>query len=57
MLGGSALVIGALLALPVMYVVASFFAGTGDAWAHLAATALPRYVWNRSCCCWQSHGA
>ena len=45
-LGGSALAIGALLALPVMYVIASFFAGTGDAWAHLAATALPRYVWN-----------
>ena len=45
-LGGFTLLIGALLALPVAYVVASFFAGTGDAWAHLAATVLPRYVWN-----------
>jgi iron(III) transport system permease protein len=46
LLGGSALAIGALLALPVLFVVASVFAGVGDTWAHLAATALPSYVWN-----------
>lgn len=41
-----AVVIAAALALPVISVLASFFGGTGDAWAHLAATALPRYVAN-----------
>ena len=45
-LGTSTLLIGALLALPVLSVVGSLFAGTGEAWAHLAATALPRYVGN-----------
>ncbi|HEX9184087.1 MAG TPA: iron ABC transporter permease, partial [Burkholderiales bacterium] len=34
------------MALPVAYVVMSFFGGAGDTWAHLAATALPRYVAN-----------
>ncbi len=38
--------IAAVLALPIISVVASVFAGAGDTWAHLAATALPRYVWN-----------
>jgi len=40
------LAIGALLALPVLFVVASVFRGGGETWAHLAATALPAYVWN-----------
>jgi iron(III) transport system permease protein len=35
-----------VLALPVVSVVTSFFSGAGDTWAHLAATALPRYVAN-----------
>ena len=46
LLGGTALAIGALLALPVLFVVFSVFGGATDTWAHLAATALPRYVWN-----------
>jgi iron(III) transport system permease protein len=46
LLGATALAIGALLALPVMFVVSSVFRGGGDTWAHLAATALPAYVWN-----------
>jgi iron(III) transport system permease protein len=41
-----ALTAGALLALPVLFVVSSVFRGGGEAWAHLAATALPAYVWN-----------
>ena len=47
-LGAIALSIAALLALPVVSVVMSFFVGTGDTWAHLFATALPRYVGNTS---------
>ena len=46
LLGSVAITIAALLALPVVSVLASFFAGTGETWAHLAATALPRYVVN-----------
>ena len=46
LLGGTALATGALLALPVLFVVASVFSGATETWAHLAATALPRYVWN-----------
>jgi iron(III) transport system permease protein len=46
LLGGTALAIGALLALPVLFVVFSVFGGATDTWAHLAATALPRYVGN-----------
>jgi iron(III) transport system permease protein len=46
LLGSSAIVIAAVLALPVVSVVMSFFSGAGDTWAHLAATALPRYVLN-----------
>jgi iron(III) transport system permease protein len=46
LLGGVALVTGALLALPVALVIASVFQGGGETWSHLAATALPRYVWN-----------
>jgi iron(III) transport system permease protein len=45
-LGGSALAVAALLALPVAAVVASFLGGASELWAHLAATALPRYVGN-----------
>ena len=41
-----ALAIGALLALPVVLVVASLFQGGGDTWSHLVDTGLPRYVWN-----------
>jgi iron(III) transport system permease protein len=37
---------GVLLALPVALVVASVFQGGGETWAHLAGTALPRYVGN-----------
>jgi len=44
--GSAALVVAALLALPVVSVVASFLGGGSDLWSHLAATALPRYVWN-----------
>ena len=46
LLGSSAIVIAALLALPVVSVAMSFFGGAGDTWAHLAATALPRYLLN-----------
>ncbi len=35
-----------LVALPVAWVVLSFFGGTGETWSHLAATSLPRYVGN-----------
>jgi iron(III) transport system permease protein len=46
LLGGTALAIGALLALPVLFVASSVFSSGSETWAHLAATALPRYVWN-----------
>jgi iron(III) transport system permease protein len=46
LLGGIAVLIAAVVALPVVFVVLSLFSGTGDTWAHLAATALPRYVLN-----------
>jgi iron(III) transport system permease protein len=46
LLGSAAVVIAALLALPVVSVLTSFFTGAGDTWTHLAATALPRYVAN-----------
>jgi iron(III) transport system permease protein len=46
LLGGSTVLVAALLALPVLAVGASFFSGASDAWSHLAATALPRYVGN-----------
>ena len=45
LLGGAAVLSAALLALPVLFVVASFFGGASDSWSHLA-TALPRYVGN-----------
>jgi iron(III) transport system permease protein len=45
-LGGSTVIIAAALALPVVSVLASVFGGATDAWQHIAATLLPRYVWN-----------
>jgi iron(III) transport system permease protein len=45
-LGTVALLTGALLALPVVLVVATVFQGASETWTHLAATVLPRYVWN-----------
>jgi iron(III) transport system permease protein len=46
LLGGTALAVGVLLALPVLFVVVSVFGGVSETWSHLAATALPRYVWS-----------
>ena len=46
LLGSFALLVAALLALPVVSVMASFLGGASDLWTHLAATALPRYVGN-----------
>ena len=46
LLGSVAILIAALLALPVVSVLASFLVATGDTWAHLASTALQRYVVN-----------
>jgi iron(III) transport system permease protein len=40
------LLIGALLALPVLSVVLSTFAGTGEAWQHIVETSLARYTAN-----------
>jgi iron(III) transport system permease protein len=45
-LGGTALAIGVLLALPVLFVLSSVVRGGGETWAHLTATGLPVYVWN-----------
>ncbi|HZM35389.1 MAG TPA: iron ABC transporter permease [Burkholderiales bacterium] len=45
-LGGMTLVIGVLLALPVLYVLSSVLSGGGETWSHLAETALARYVGN-----------
>jgi iron(III) transport system permease protein len=38
--------IAVLLVLPIASVLGSLFAGSGDTWAHLAATSLPKYVGN-----------
>lgn len=46
LLGWAALGTGALLALPVVFVVSSVFSGGGETWSHLVATVLPRYVLN-----------
>src|SRR5687767_13323622 len=46
LLAAASLVIAALLALPVLTVLASVFSGGTDTWSHLVATVLPRYVWN-----------
>ena len=45
-LGATAVVVAALLALPVVAVVSSVFYGAGEAWSHLAATVLARYAGN-----------
>lgn len=45
-LGSTAILVAALLALPVFTVVMSVFSGAGDTWTHLAATALPGYLLN-----------
>jgi iron(III) transport system permease protein len=46
LLAGAAFAVAALLALPIVTVLASVFSGASDTWAHLASTVLPRYVWN-----------
>jgi iron(III) transport system permease protein len=46
LLGATALAVGALLAAPVLFVVANVFRGGGETWSHLAATGLPTYAWN-----------
>jgi iron(III) transport system permease protein len=38
--------IAAIIATPVLVVLSSVFAETGDVWAHLSSTVLPRYVAN-----------
>lgn len=45
-LGVLAVGIAAFIALPVLSVLSSVAAGGGEAWAHIAATLLPRYAWN-----------
>jgi iron(III) transport system permease protein len=45
-LGTASCAIAALLALPVLWVVASVFSGGSETWTHLASTVLPRYVAN-----------
>ena len=45
-LGVAAVLVGAALALPLVSLLASLFGGASDAWAHLVATALPRYAGN-----------
>ena len=46
LLGVVAIVTAALLALPVVSVLASIFSGGTGAWQHIASTLLPRYIWN-----------
>jgi iron(III) transport system permease protein len=46
LLGSIGILIAAVVALPVVFVLLSVFAGAGDTWKHLAATALPGYVLN-----------
>ena len=46
LLGILTVVIGAVLALPLLSIVGSVFSGASDTWQHLAATVLPRYVGN-----------
>ena len=43
-LGAAAVGIAALLSLPVLAVLASLFAGAGDAWQHIATTLLPGVI-------------
>ena len=46
LLSGASFAVAALLALPVLVILTSIFGGGTDTWSHLAATVLPRYVWN-----------
>lgn len=41
-----ALLVAALVSIPVIVVASSVFVPTGDVWAHLSSTVLPRYVSN-----------
>lgn len=45
-LGGLSLALAAVLVLPLLAVLASLFQPAGEAWRHIAATLLGRYVWN-----------
>jgi iron(III) transport system permease protein len=45
-LGATALIIAALLAVPVISVATSLLSGEGQTWSHLVSTALPRYITN-----------
>ena len=40
------LAVATLLALPLLFVLASLLSPSTDAWSHVASTLLPRYVWN-----------
>ena len=40
------MIIGALIALPILSVLAQVFVPTGGAWAHLVETVLPLYLRN-----------
>ncbi|MCB1395436.1 MAG: iron ABC transporter permease [Rhodobacter sp.] len=44
--GVGAMIIGALIALPILSVLAQVFVPTGGAWAHLVETVLPLYLRN-----------
>ncbi len=44
--GVVAVLVAALLALPLIFVLASVVAPVSEAWSHIASTLLPRYVWN-----------
>ena len=41
-----AIAVAAILAAPIVVILAHVFVPAGDIWAHLAATVLPRYVFN-----------
>ncbi len=46
-LGGIALLVGMLVALPVLSVISHVLTmGTSDTWSHLASTVLPDYIWS-----------
>jgi iron(III) transport system permease protein len=52
LLGGGALVVALLAAVPVISVfLAVFVSGTGDTWRHLAGTVLPDYITNTLVLC------
>jgi iron(III) transport system permease protein len=46
LLGAVSIGTAALLAVPVVSVLASIFGGSTEAWQHIASTLLPRYAWN-----------